>query len=132
MGPRSETPKVRRDEHLKNARAVLEKWRFDTKRAHYTPSSFTASALLPDTILTTLASNGTIRTLSDLKGALKTPWILADEHGEEVIELLRKVDEDRLREMEAKKKRRKAPVAAPLEGSSVFNTATPRRQLVSI
>ena len=129
MGPRSETPKVRRDEHLKKAWAVLEKWRFNTKRAHYTPSSFTASALLPDTTLTALASNGTIRTLTDLKDALKTPWIFADRHGEEVIQLLRKVDEERLQEMEAKKKRPKA--AVPLESSSTFNTATPLNRPVS-
>ncbi|KAF8996058.1 hypothetical protein BDQ17DRAFT_1430024 [Cyathus striatus] len=42
-------------------------WRFKTKREQYSPSSFTAAGILPDAILTTLASHLTIKTLQDFE-----------------------------------------------------------------
>ncbi|KAF9231489.1 P-loop containing nucleoside triphosphate hydrolase protein, partial [Melanogaster broomeanus] len=48
--------------------------------------------LLPDTILTTLASNARIYTLADMTSALNTPWMLMDRHGEEVIKILQEAD----------------------------------------
>jgi hypothetical protein len=63
---------IRRGDQLKNARAVLIKWHLDVKLAHYSPSPFTAEVILPDTIVTTLASNAQISMLTDLVSALKT------------------------------------------------------------
>ncbi|KAF8987973.1 P-loop containing nucleoside triphosphate hydrolase protein [Cyathus striatus] len=67
-------------------------WRFDTKREHYSPSSFTAAAILPDSVLTTLASHLTIKTFEDYELQSLTPWILAPRHFGEVMAVLQQVD----------------------------------------
>lgn len=85
-------PATRRGEHLKNIRLALENWRLNTKMRRYSPSSFTAVVILPDKNLTTLASKR-LKTLDDLKAALSPPWIFADRHGQEVLDLLKKMDD---------------------------------------
>ncbi|KII86510.1 hypothetical protein PLICRDRAFT_114420, partial [Plicaturopsis crispa FD-325 SS-3] len=53
--------------------------------------SFATSAILPDPTLTALATKTSLKTVDDLL-ALKTPWIFAKKHGEEVLEVIRRVD----------------------------------------
>ena len=48
----------RRGELFEDAQSALLTWCFHTKQAQYTPSSITAAALLPDSILNTLACQG--------------------------------------------------------------------------
>lgn len=77
-------------EHLQDARTALESWRFKTKHARYTPSSLTAPSLLPDTVLTTLASASHICTIEDIEDAVT--WVYAKRHGAEVLAVLAAVD----------------------------------------
>ena len=130
-------PSIRRADHLKSARLALLEWRMKTKRMLYSPSPFTASTILPDMFLTTLASNARIQTVEDIAATLKKPWMLLDKHGEEVLDILRKVDQlykqvvktQRQRKREAKQASKAALSATavpsqheePLVGSSHFN-----------
>ena len=107
MVPATNKPKRssrRGGEHLTNARLLLEHWRFKTKRDCYTLGSLTASAILPDSILRTLASHKNIKTLDDMKTVLNPPWILMAVHGQEVIHLLQILDKSHMAQQEANKK----------------------------
>jgi hypothetical protein len=86
-------PITRQGEHLKDARGALERWRFKTQRDHYSPSSVTAVTLLLDPTLTTLASNARIHTIEDIESCLNPPWIMARRHGNEVLILLKAIDD---------------------------------------
>ena len=100
---------IRRGERLANARQALVQWRINTCLAFYAP--FTGEAILPDPILTTLASNAHIKSLSDVAAAVGSSWAFIDEHGEEVLRILREADDSfklasdtaRQQEKEAKK-----------------------------
>jgi len=84
---------IRRGERLANAHQALIQWRIKTRLAFYSPSPFTAEAILPDSILTTLASNARIQSPSDMAVALGTSWAFKDEHGEEVLRVLKEADD---------------------------------------
>jgi hypothetical protein len=83
----------RRGELFNDAQTALLIWRFQTKQAQYSPSSITATALLPDSILDALARHGgrDILTVEDMQST--TRWIFAARHGAEVIEVVRRVDQ---------------------------------------
>ena len=59
--------------------------------AHYCPSPITSAALLPDSILKSLASARYLQSIEDIKQ--HTGWAFAERHGEEVLNILRRVDE---------------------------------------
>jgi hypothetical protein len=86
-------PATRRGEHLQNVRHALERWRFKTKRDRYSPSSVTAVTILPDPTLTTLASNARIRTVEDMQNCINPPWVMAQRHGNEILEILKRLDD---------------------------------------
>lgn len=48
---------------------------------------------MPNRTLTALASNTAIQTLSDLETKLDPPWMLANIHGGEILELLARLDQ---------------------------------------
>ena len=50
--------------------------------------------MLPDTILTTIASNRQLKTLNDLQSTLPTPWALVDRYGQQVLDLIRNLDDE--------------------------------------
>lgn len=128
-------PTTRRADQLKQARAALFQWRSKTKLKRYSPSPYTSAVILPDPILTTLASNARIQTLQDMSNTLGERWIFFDRHGDEVLKLLQAADaafyQHVEREREEKKNAKKAAKAAassagtlaPLVGSSVFNVS---------
>jgi len=96
-------PAVRQGDHLKSARAALKAWRLKTKLSLYSPSPFTADTILPDPFLTTIASNAHIQTAADIAAVLKRPWMLLDAHGEEVLQVLRNVDQSHRQAVEAQR-----------------------------
>ena len=130
-------PATRRSDQLKQARAALFQWRSKIKLERYSPSPYTSAVILPDPILTTLASNARIQTLQDMSNTLGECWIFLDRHGDEVLKLLQAADatfyQHAEREREEKKNAKKAakaavssagtPASAPLIGSSVFNVS---------
>ena len=86
-------PANRRGEHLQNVRHALERWCFKTKRDQYSPSSVTAITVLPDPTITTLASNARIRTVEDMNKCINPPWIMAQRHGDEILEIIKRLDD---------------------------------------
>ncbi|KAF9471355.1 P-loop containing nucleoside triphosphate hydrolase protein [Pholiota conissans] len=101
---------TRRGPHLEQALLVLKTWRMWTLRDRYTPSPFTLTVFMPDSIIKVLASNARIKTLADLKANVS--WAFTECHGEEVLAACRKVDENRQQEQEATKQARKDATAA--------------------
>ena len=99
-------PSIRHDDHLKDLRTVPEQWRFKKHRDCYTPSSYTSTVLLPDPIIKKITSNTHIKTIDDLK-TLKSSWIFAERHGQEVLDLLEKLNQDDCREQKEKKAQEK-------------------------
>jgi len=85
---------TRRGDHLKHARQALEDWRHNIYLSRYTPSPFTIEAILPDTVLTTLASNMRIQSTVEMVSLLESRWMLTEWHGNEVLNVLRQVDVD--------------------------------------
>ena len=100
-------PSIRRGEHLKRVRSALKAWWFKVKAQQYTLSPFTAVAILPDMVLTSLASNARIQTLEDLIKNLNPPWMMARRHGQEVLDLLKMLDDNERTERQRDKQRRK-------------------------
>jgi hypothetical protein len=98
-------PKTRRKDHLKRARSALENWRVNTYLREYISTSLTYEVLLPDVYLRSLASHRT-KNLDEL-GVLIPGWAFFDEHGEDVLLVLLRVDnavrEEREREKAANK-----------------------------
>lgn len=68
--------KKRYKDHLKEAKARLVSWRFVIKGQHFTPSSFTATAIFPDPLLNALANNRDIKSLQELEECAHKVWPL--------------------------------------------------------
>ncbi|KAJ7700590.1 hypothetical protein B0H14DRAFT_3651121 [Mycena olivaceomarginata] len=83
-------PKTRRKDHLKRARSALENWRVNTYLREYISTSLTYEVLLPDVYLRSLASHRT-KNLDEL-GCAHPGWAFFDEHGEDVLLVLLRVD----------------------------------------
>jgi len=91
-GTRESTRRV--GEHLYHVRQALFQWRANTRQRDYPHSCFTGIALLPDGPLTTIASNRCLKVLDDLRTALATSWAFVDVYGEEVLALVKKLDQE--------------------------------------
>ena len=90
--PKRQGAATHQGNRLQCAREALIQWRIKTRCTLYSPSPFTATGILPDSILKTLASNAWIHSLADMAHALQTPWVFMDKHGEEVIHILKETD----------------------------------------
>ena len=110
------SPERRTGTHLKNVKGKLAEWRLVTRRRAYPFGSISASNLLPNRALTTIASRRHgCKTVEGLRSALRPSWVFLEEHGPEVIELIRKLDGDRdqeRRDAASAKKAAKELVAA--------------------
>ncbi|KAF8886745.1 hypothetical protein BD779DRAFT_1529416 [Infundibulicybe gibba] len=95
----------RRDLHLQGARALLTEWRRNTWAEHYRQRPWGMQCLLPDTILTTIATKARLRTVDDL---MTTGWspTHAKKHGAALLEILGEYDTNYHRTHEAEKSRR--------------------------
>ncbi|KAJ7782372.1 P-loop containing nucleoside triphosphate hydrolase protein [Mycena maculata] len=98
-------PRTRRKDHLQTARVALERWRLRVFLERYQKSSVPEAAIMPDPVLTALASRR-IDSPNALK-ELSPSWMLAQRHGEEILEILRRVDEGVWVEKEREKLRRR-------------------------
>ncbi|KAM5534909.1 hypothetical protein V8D89_011464 [Ganoderma adspersum] len=79
------------DEHLKWARKLLEDWRNQTWLSRYKSQPFGAQGILPDSVLTSLASCTSFHTLNDVRDLR---WVLAKQHAGEVLALLKNLDQE--------------------------------------
>lgn len=101
-------PSKRKGEHLKTVRGALERWRLKVHRDRYTIGSAMPTIILPDHTLTTLASNARIKTVDDMVEKLDPPWVMAQRHGLEVLELMAKLDSRERAQKEQEKQARAA------------------------
>lgn len=102
--PRSKPHISRRtQQHLQDVRHALRDWRVKTRRHDFPHSTFTATAILPDPVLTTIASNRQLKTSDDLRLSLPTPWAFIDRYGQQVLNLVAKLDANDRAHREAKK-----------------------------
>ncbi|KAJ3884153.1 hypothetical protein GG344DRAFT_60772, partial [Lentinula edodes] len=79
------------DEHLQQARTLLETWCNDTFNMYYRRASWPAETLLPSTVLTSIATKACFCSLEDL---ISAGWskIFTSKHGNEVLQLLKSLD----------------------------------------
>ncbi|KAJ7619939.1 P-loop containing nucleoside triphosphate hydrolase protein [Mycena polygramma] len=107
-------PKTRRGEHREAAQEALQRWRLRTYLEKYSKSSLPEVGIMSDTILATLATKR-LKTVAEML-ELRPSWILARRHGEDVLAVLRRVDErvqaEKQRTNEAANTARKALTAA--------------------
>ncbi len=90
-----QSPQRRTDQHLKNVKRHLSEWRLKTRRTIYAGTSLKASNILPDANLKSIASHRRgIKTIEDLRRILKPAWPLLETHGDEVLRLVKKLDEE--------------------------------------
>ncbi|KAI9512673.1 P-loop containing nucleoside triphosphate hydrolase protein [Russula earlei] len=104
---RARHPGARRKERLEACRNALMNWRQKTWQAGYKDCIWGPNVLLPDPILTKIATRTQIRTLCDIKEGIPE-WIWADEYGEAVLKLLEPIDRSWCKENEQKKAENKA------------------------
>ncbi|CDO69447.1 hypothetical protein BN946_scf184817.g7 [Trametes cinnabarina] len=108
-----QSPKRRKDEHLKHIKTELRAWRVKIRRLKYAGTSLKADNILPDRTLQTIASQQRgIKTIDDLRPLLKPPWPFLELHGDEVLQLVKKLDEEdeqqrHARNLQAREERRR-------------------------
>ncbi len=93
--PSSQTParKVRQKDNRAAALKALKTWRYETVRTRYRESSYTDVGFMSDDMVASLVYDATLSSVADIERKLNNPpWIFATRHGEEVLELLRRVD----------------------------------------
>ena len=108
----------RREDHLHGARELLEAWRFETWMKLYRRCPWGIQALLPDTILTALATKARFQTLEDLITAGWSPTHV-QKHGAKIISILKDYDDlfksTKEHEIKVRAEKKKLDTAAKLE-----------------
>jgi hypothetical protein len=103
-------PGPRRTERLQGCRNVLIEWRARTWTENYIDCAWGPAVLLPDAILTKLATRSHISTIEDIKREIPE-WDFVDDYGCAILELVQKTDEiwkeDHERKLQANKELRK-------------------------
>ncbi|KAI0044185.1 P-loop containing nucleoside triphosphate hydrolase protein [Auriscalpium vulgare] len=96
-------PVVREGQFASHA---LEKWRVDAWYAHFSECSFGVQGVMPDVVLTAFASNARWRALEDIENPA-AGWVWLEDHGAEVLALLKTLDDDVGAEKESEKRARR-------------------------
>jgi hypothetical protein len=74
-------------------RRVLESWRYNCWKRDYLLCSWGSVGVMPDAVLSTLASSIKIETVDDLVEAVSN-WDYARKYGHEVLLLLKEADHE--------------------------------------
>ena len=82
------------EQHLQDARNALLSWRHHAALHDFPHACFTSAVLLPDPILSALASKRSLTTIDNLQTGLPCPWVFAEKYGEEVLAVVKQLDED--------------------------------------
>lgn len=83
--------KKRRGDRLADCRAFLLKWRDECWMRHYRLQLWGPNLVLPDALITKFATCSWVKTKEDVARELSS-WVWVDEHSEEVLEGLAKID----------------------------------------
>ena len=90
-------------QHLQDVRAALVSWRLKTATRDFPFSSFTSAVILPDPILTSIASNCRLTSIHDLATLLPVKWMFLERYGDEILTLVRRMDDKDRERCETKK-----------------------------
>ncbi|KAI9459547.1 hypothetical protein HD554DRAFT_2176944 [Boletus coccyginus] len=99
----------RTQQHLQDIRHVLWDWCVKTQCHDFPHSMFTTTTILPDPVLTTIASNRQLKMSDDLQLSLPTSWAFIERYGQQVLNLVAKLDANDHAHWEAKKVADQAP-----------------------
>ena len=106
--------KKRRGDRLADCRAFLLKWRDECWMRHYHSQLWGPNMVLPDALITKFATSSWVKTKEDVTHEL-SGWVWVDEHSEEVLEGLEKIDaqyDEAQRMAEVEKQQKKAEEVA--------------------
>ena len=90
-------------QHLQEVWAALFTWHLNTAMQDFPYSCFTSAVILPDPILTCIASNCCITTILDLRTLLPIKWAFQEQYGHAVLGLIAKIDKEYHHQHEAQK-----------------------------
>lgn len=93
---------LRAGTHLTMRRQVLEAWRCDCWKRDYRLCSWGAVGVMPDLILSKIASSIKIKTVDNLLEAI-SDWVYARKYGHEVLLLLKDADREHQVESQARR-----------------------------
>ena len=93
----------RAQQHLQNVHATLVSWRLKTATHDFPFLSFTSAVILPDPILTSIASNSCLATSHNLETFLSVKWAFLERYGDEILSLVRVMDDKDSHQCETKK-----------------------------
>ncbi|RXW15756.1 hypothetical protein EST38_g10098 [Candolleomyces aberdarensis] len=100
--PPARRPKAQADA----ARSALIAWRYDIKRCFYSPSGYTAEAVLPTRFLNALATQRHISSLHTLEQHVKAEWVLGQDHFDDAFSIVRRIDDaEKTRQDEVKRQK---------------------------
>lgn len=103
-------PGPRRTERLTNCRNAIIKWRSHTWLENYSDCAWGPNVLLPDAVVTKLATRSHISTVEEMKEEVPD-WDFVDTYGSIVLEIIQEADglwkEDHERVLQGKKDVRK-------------------------
>jgi hypothetical protein len=97
----------RHGDHLEACRNALGSWRIEIWRRDFRQSGLMPEAILPDRVLSKLATQAQLKTL-DLIMKEVPGWILAKQYGEDVLKVLEPIDRGWIEEAEQRKEENKA------------------------
>lgn len=93
-------------ERLKAVRSAINEWRSSTWSQLYSDCAWGPSTLIPDAIVTKLATHSHIPTVEDIKNEIPN-WDFADNYGSTILKLIQKTDnfwkEDHPQKIQTKK-----------------------------
>ena len=90
-------------QHLQDVRAALVSWCLKTATHDFPFSSFTSAVILSDPILTSIASNRCLASIHDLATLLPVKWVFLERYGDEILTLVRRMDDKDRERRETKK-----------------------------
>ena len=90
--------------HLQEVWAALFTWRLNMAMRDFPYSCFTSAVILPNPVLTCIASNRHITTILDLRTLLPVKWAFQEWYGHAVLGLIAKIDEEYHHQREAQKR----------------------------
>jgi len=97
----------RRGDRLEASRNALKAWRFETWERDFEDTILMPEVILPDKVLSKLASHARLKTLELIKEEIPG-WFLADEYGGAVIKVLEPIDKGWVEENEQRREENRA------------------------
>jgi hypothetical protein len=98
---------ARQGDRLQACRNALTSWRLATWERDFGDSILMPDVVLPQKLLTKIASQGRLKTVSDIKEHIPD-WVWADKYGQSVLDLLAPIDTTWIEESVQKKAENKA------------------------